>query len=540
MSIDDQGLPRQSRSRSRRQFVKGVIARGSLLVASGVVSESLTACSTAPPPAHTPTVDGRLFLDTSGREVSIGGKPISWWVTRYGLPLSFTYGPAITANVEAFKNVFSRHYWNGEIRFAAKAEAHPIVLRLIGQAGAGVAATSCFEVQSALEAGISPDKIDVNGNAKSDDLIDLAIGKDMLIIADSLDELHAIAARAGGRRPRVLLRVSGYELGKLSDSSLFAAGTWSKFGTPISEIPAVIGNLRKLPVQVVGLHTHIGSQITSVDLYRAVLGRLIELGHQLRQAGHQLEVINIGGGFPLSYLEKPQWESMLRRIRDGRISAQRGDGSKAFVWGDTAGKFAVDSRGFPVEWDGESLYTPLPKEYLLEKLLTGTVLVDGKVHSTVEALKAAGTPRLIIEPGRAIAADAGIAIAQVRFLKTLANGSNLVALDSNRMFTSGGTIKTHRWGFTEDPHRKDTAPFEAFLAGNLSSMDDMLTPLKVSLPRKPKTGDILMAAATGAYSTTFSAANADSFPRPTRIFIGGDGAVKELHNRDSYQQVFSL
>ncbi|SIJ07517.1 diaminopimelate decarboxylase [Mycobacteroides abscessus subsp. bolletii] len=528
----------QQRRWSRRAFVRGAIAGGGL--AAGVGTGVLAGCTAAPAPVRIPLVDGRVFVDTSGSETAVGGKPISWWVQRFGLPLNFVYGPTLTANIEAFKSVFTRRYWNGEIRFAAKAEPHPVVLKVVAKTGAGVDAASSFEAQAALDAGIPPDKIDVNGNAKDDDFIELAISKKMLMIVDSVAELHAVAARAGARRPRVLLRVSGYYLGAVTDSSIFTAGVWTKFGIPITEIASIISQLHTLPVDVVGFHTHIGSQITSVEPYRVVLAKMLELGHQLRQAGHELEILNIGGGFPVSYLDELAWNSVLGRIREGYVAAKNGDSSKIYTWENKLTDFIFDKRGAPTGWRGETFYAPLPKEQLLEKLLTGTVSVNGTILNAVNALKAAGMPRLLIEPGRSIAAEAGTTFSQVRFLKTLANGHNVVSLDTNSRFLEGDSLNPHRWRFAKDPHRNDASPFETFIAGNLCFSGDMLTPLKVPLARKPQIGDILMTSETGAYNTTFSAANTNSFPRPPRIFIDGDGTVEELRQRDTYQQIYSL
>jgi diaminopimelate decarboxylase len=98
---------------------------------------------------------------------------------------------------------------------------------------------SPYETRCALEAGVLPEKLDVNGNSKDDDLINLAISKNMLIIADSIAELERIAelAKSHQETPRVVLRVTGFPLDKVTSPSIFTAGEWSKFGIFISDIP---------------------------------------------------------------------------------------------------------------------------------------------------------------------------------------------------------------------------------------------------------------------------------------------------------------
>jgi Pyridoxal-dependent decarboxylase, pyridoxal binding domain len=98
----------------------------------------------------------------------------------------------------AFKEVFERLYPKGEVRYAGKASTHPAVFRLAAAAGVGIDVASPYETRCALEAGVSPEKLDVNGNAKDDGLLNRAIAKDMLIIVDSNRRARAhCRARAG-------------------------------------------------------------------------------------------------------------------------------------------------------------------------------------------------------------------------------------------------------------------------------------------------------------------------------------------------------
>jgi diaminopimelate decarboxylase len=121
---------------------------------------------------------------------------------------------------------------------------------------------SPYETRCALEAGVPPEKLDVNGNSKDDDLINLAISKNMLIIADSIAELERIAelAKSHQETPRVVLRVTRSPLDKVTSPSIFTAGEWSKFGIFISDIPPLLSRLDGMPVKLLGFHTHIGSQ----------------------------------------------------------------------------------------------------------------------------------------------------------------------------------------------------------------------------------------------------------------------------------------
>src|SRR6185312_4418932 len=124
--------------------------------------------------------------------------------------------------------------------------------------GVGIDVASPYETRCALEAGVPPEKLDVNGNSKDDDLINLAISKNMLIIADSIAELERIAQLAKNHQeaPRFVLRVTGFPLDKVTSPSIFTADEWSKFGIFISDIPPLLSRLDGMPVKLLGFHTH--------------------------------------------------------------------------------------------------------------------------------------------------------------------------------------------------------------------------------------------------------------------------------------------
>jgi diaminopimelate decarboxylase len=110
----------------------------------------------------------KAFIDVKGGELVLGGRPLSWWVETFGLPLHVSYAPGIRANLKAFKEVFARHYPKGEVRFAGKASTHPKIFALAAEAGVGIDVAS-----PSLEAGVAPALLDLNGNAKDDDLLGL-------------------------------------------------------------------------------------------------------------------------------------------------------------------------------------------------------------------------------------------------------------------------------------------------------------------------------------------------------------------------------
>ena len=484
------------------------------------------------------------FIDASGDSLVLGGKRLAWWIDRFGLPLHISYAPKIRANLVAYKQVFERLYPKGEVRYAGKASTHPAIFRLAAEASVGVDVASPWETRCALEAGVPPEKLDVNGNSKDDGLLNLAIENDMLIVADSIAELDRIAELANSRerRPRVVLRVTGFPLDKVTSPSIFTAGEWSKFGILISDIPPLLPCLERMPVKVLGFHTHIGSQITDLAAYQLALSKLLELGAMLAAAGHRFEIVNIGGGFPVSYMMQSEWDEILSCIRDGFLAAKTGDPSKIYLWGNALGGFAVGPDGMPTtDWEGARFTAQYPKERMLEAILTNDVSTNGRAMKATKALAAAGNPALVIEPGRSIVSDSGITLARVAFAKTIGGVHNLISLDLGvvNLCEPIWALSTRQWALATGLKQSDPEPFETFIAGNLCISADMLSRFKVAFPRKPLRGDVLLISSTGAYTSHFFAANANSFPRPTRLMLEANGDWTYLKHVDTYEEVFS-
>jgi len=273
-----------------------------------------------------------------------------------------------------------------------------------------------------------------------------------------------------------------------------------------------------------------------------VLGKLIELGTALRTAGQKFEVVNIGGGFPVSYVTQAEWDEILRRIRDGFLAAKAGDPSKIYLWGNALGGFTMGPDGVPTTtWEGELFTAPYAKEAMLEAILSSDVSVDGRTMKATQALAEAGSPALMIEPGRSIVSDSGITLARVAFEKRIAGVHNLISLDLGLVNYCEPIVAlpARHWALATGLKQRDAEPFETFIAGNLCFSADMLSRLKVAFPREPVRGDVLLISSTGAYNPTFFASNANSFPRPARLLLEANGDWTYLKRADSYQEIFS-
>jgi diaminopimelate decarboxylase len=286
------------------------------------------------------------------------------------------------------------------------------IFNIVREEGCGTDVASYNEAKCAIDSGIEPEKIVLNGNCKEDFLIEEAIKRNILIAADSIEEFKVVSniAAALGKKAKTLIRISGYELSDVTAEGVFTAGVWTKFGVPLKEIPGFIKSFDSYPsAEFLGFHTHIGSQITDVEPYIEVLGKMIDMAYILKDTGRTCKIIDIGGGYPVSYVNKEEWEYIVDRVREGYIKALEGDSRAIFAWNNNPCGFRKNLK----EWRGEKFYSYYPKEKMLEAILTGSI--HGK--HTAEALKSIGEPLLIIEPGRSIADDGGLTLAKVNTVR---------------------------------------------------------------------------------------------------------------------------
>ncbi|MBA4392039.1 MAG: hypothetical protein C0407_00635 [Desulfobacca sp.] len=452
-----------------------------------------------------------------------------------GLPLHLYDGRRIARNVRAFQRVFKESGINGEVCFASKACGFPEILKIVAYEGAGADVASEFEMNLALTAGLYPHKMVAHGNAKSDRYLEQAIRLETLIVANHRDELDLIESEAKRQRKmvRVLLRLSGFDLDPGTAAGIFTAGTWCKFGESVNQVGSLLKTLNQWPhLDLIGFHVHIGSQITEINPYRIVAGKLVDLAHQFQvMLGRPVQVLNLGGGFPVSYVDKRTWNSLKSSLKKQLVSG----GGKPVAWGEMTGGYKADpetGRWDFSHWSGEKFYAAEAKEQMLARLLKGNVSFQGKEVSFKKAISQIGNPKLMVEPGRAIVGDAGITLARVAGVRTVAHQKPLVTLELGIVNHGTGLVEPdlYTWTLANDRQLRDRRPFKAFVAGQLCFSGDMLSRYPVSFLRKPLRGDLAVIEKTGAYAATFFASTANSFPLPEIILISAKGNWEKIRS----------
>jgi diaminopimelate decarboxylase len=194
------------------------------------------------------------------------------------------------------------------IHYALKANSTLAVVRLLRSIGSKVDANSGGEIEVARRAGYEPADIIFTGVGKSREELESAVAAGVGTInaesAGELDRFSAIAA-AQDRRARVALRVNP-DIDAGSHPNISTGLRINKFGVPLQEARAIYRDRRDRPgLRFVGVHVHIGSQITRPEPLRRAAHTLATLALELKDDGFQLEHVDIGGGLGIDYNDTP-------------------------------------------------------------------------------------------------------------------------------------------------------------------------------------------------------------------------------------------
>lgn len=194
------------------------------------------------------------------------------------------------------------------VHYALKANSTLGLVRLLRSAGSAVDANSGGEIAVALRAGVPPRDVVFTGVGKTAGEIDEALRVGVgAINAESAGELDRIdrLARARGARARVAVRVNP---GIAADShpGIVTGGPEHKFGVPLADAGAVCrAAAGRSGLELVGVHAHVGSQMTNLDAVARTAATIAEFAQELRAGGVALEHVDLGGGLGISYDGRP-------------------------------------------------------------------------------------------------------------------------------------------------------------------------------------------------------------------------------------------
>ena len=248
----------------------------------------------------------QLPFQASARGLACDGVSMQSIIDTVGTPAYIYSARAIRDAYQAIDTAFSDY--PHAIHYALKANSTLAIVRLLRSLGSRADANSGGEIDVARRAGFAPGEIVFTGVGKSADELEYAIAQDIgTINAESPGELDRIAARAraAGRVARVALRVNP-DIDAQSHPNISTGLRSNKFGVALQDARAVYRErLDVAGLAFVGVHIHIGSQITTAEPLRRAAAALTSLALELRDDGAALEHVDLGGGLGIAYEGRP-------------------------------------------------------------------------------------------------------------------------------------------------------------------------------------------------------------------------------------------
>ncbi|MDB5139670.1 MAG: lysA 1 [Mucilaginibacter sp.] len=210
------------------------------------------------------------------------------------------------------------------VHYAMKANFNPAVLDVIQSFGFGADCVSGNEVKAAIEHGFGKEKIVFAGVGKSDKEINLALDADIFCFnAESVQELLIIndLAKAKNKTAKIAIRINP-NVDAHTHHFITTGLDENKFGINIWQLPEVVDALHSCPnLEFLGIHFHIGSQITDMEVYKNLCTRVNEIQDWFEDRGFEIKVLNTGGGLGVDYQHPdangiPDFESYFKVFSD--------------------------------------------------------------------------------------------------------------------------------------------------------------------------------------------------------------------------------
>jgi len=219
---------------------------------------------------------------------------VSDLLSDHGSPLYVISEKTIRDTFKRASQAFTTRYPKVQFAWSYKTNYLDAVCRIFHQEGSWAEVVSGFEYDKAIQNGVKGSQIIFNGPDKTDADLRKAIENDSLVHIDHFDEMYSIIAIAGdtGKKPKVAIRVN-------MDTGVYPM--WDRFGFNYENGDAWDAINRIMiseKLDLVGLHTHIGTYMLTSSAYRVAAGKLADLAYGIeRKYGFSIRYIDLGGGF---------------------------------------------------------------------------------------------------------------------------------------------------------------------------------------------------------------------------------------------------
>ena len=399
--------------------------------------------------------------------------------SEFGTPLYIYDEDTLRGMCREFVGEFTSRYADTTVAYACKAFINPALASLVKEEGLALDVVSGGELAVAQAVDFPAEAIYFHGNNKTPDelrmALDSGVGRIVVDGFSELDLLDELAADTGVTQD-VMLRLSpGVDPHTHVHTT---TGTLdSKFGFSVETgdaARAIHEALRASNLNVVGLHCHLGSPIFELEPFAIALDVVLTLASEFKSEGLTLREISPGGGFAIGYVRTE----------------------------------------------------PPPPVSAYAEVITSTL----KKRCSDLGL---GTPRLVIEPGRAIVGRAGVALYTVGAIKDIPEVRKYVSLDGGMGDNIRPALYEARYEAVVANRMSDPPEETVTLAGKYCESGDVLI-RDVALPAM-EPGDLVAIPSSGAYAPAM-ASNYNLNPRPPIVMVK-DGQARLIRRRETYEDL---
>lgn len=235
-----------------------------------------------------------------GDELYCEDVPVRKIAEEFGTPVYIYSKAEIVDNFKLLKNLLI----DAKIFYALKANSNPSILKILSRLGAGADTVSAGEIYIALASGFKPEDISFTGVGKYEEEIKFAIEKGIFLLnIESAQELFIVneIAKELNKKVRILVRVNP-DISAQTHPYISTGIRTSKFGIDADEALEVFRKGLKLSnVEIIGIHTHIGSQIVDVDAFVKTAEFIVHYIERVEKIGVKISHIDFGGGLGVKY-----------------------------------------------------------------------------------------------------------------------------------------------------------------------------------------------------------------------------------------------
>lgn len=422
---------------------------------------------------------GTSMINAQGH-LQIGGCDTVELAKEFGTPLYVVDEALVRQRCREFMTAFRETGLNFQVAYASKAFCVMAMCRLIEEEGLSLDVVSDGELYTALQAGFPVDRIHFHGNNKTPDELEMAVDAGIgCVVVDNFEELTMLDQIAGqrGQTVNILIRLTPGVEAETHDF-ISTGQSDSKFGFNLdngSAYEAVQQAIKLQNIRLLGVHSHIGSQIFGVAGFAAAIDKVVDFAWRIKQeCDYTFKVLNLGGGFGIRYTNEDQPLAPADYVK---AMADRVNNN-----------FAKNDYPLPDVW---------------------------------------------IEPGRSIIGEAGTTLYTVGSRKEIPDVNTYVSVDGGMTDNIRPALYGSKYDAILANRAHDQAEEQVTIAGKACESGDKLIH-DLPLPRA-EAGDIVAVFSTGAYNYAM-ASNYNRIRRPAVVFVN-DGQADIVVQRESREDI---